>query len=81
MNPDELLRRFEKLAPRSKELVLKAIERPELRLTDVAVLIGMGQGTMRDRIKKVYAGLDCDGRVDLHARLAPLLQASGLVEP
>lgn len=72
MNND-LLAKYKNLPPRTRQLVETALSRPDLPLTDVAYLIGMAVNTMRPRMHGAYRALGCVGRVDLHARLAPLL--------
>lgn len=73
MNND-LLANYNKLPPRTRQLVEMALARPDLPLTDVANLIGMAVSTMRTRMRRAYRDLGCFGRVGLHASLAPLLQ-------
>lgn len=70
----DLLAKYNNLPPRTKEIIRMAISRPDLPLADVAYLIRMAIGTMRPRLHSAYRALGCSGRVELHARLAPLLQ-------
>lgn len=70
----DLLAKYNSLPPRTKEIIRAAIARPDLHLTDVATTIGMAISTLRFRLRRAYRELCVEGRVELHARLAPLLQ-------
>lgn len=70
----DLLARYAKLPPRTREIIRVATSRPELRLTDVATVIGMATSTLRFRLRVAYRKLDVEGRVELQARLGPLLE-------
>lgn len=69
----ELARKYASLPPRSRELVRVACERPELSLVNVAVTQGISISNLRKRMQAAYEALGVDGRVELVARLGPVL--------
>lgn len=74
MDDAELLRQYGKLPPKTRLILAVSCARPELSLKDVAAQVGSAVSTLRSRLKVAYRQLECEGRVDLQARLGPLLE-------
>lgn len=71
-----LLKAYASLPPKTRLIVRMACERPELSLVDIGRLCGIKESNLRGRMHDAYRFLQLEGRVDVVARLGPLLAAA-----